>query len=92
MFNPKSVLMYFVYLLQSEMDGSFYVGYSTDITRRLQEHNEGESRYTSKKRPWKLAYVESFNSKREALIRERFLKSQRNRVFYEKLKESGSVG
>lgn len=65
--------MYFVYLLQSEMDDSFYVGYSTDVTRRLQEHNEGESRYTSKKRPWKLVYVESFNTKREALIRERFL-------------------
>lgn len=84
--------MYFVYLLQSEMDGTFYVGYSSDIDRRVQEHNEGKSRYTSKKLPWKLVYLESYTTKREALIRERFLKAQRNRLFYEKLKTYGSVG
>lgn len=74
------------------MDGTFYVGYSSDIDRRVQEHNEGKSRYTSKKLPWKLVYLESYTTKREALIRERFLKAQSNRLFYEKLKTYGSVG
>ena len=84
--------MFIVYLLQSEMDGSYYVGYTSDIDRRLQEHNDGKSRYTSKKVPWKLVYTEVHTSKHDALIRERFLKAQRNRKFYEGLKRIGEVG
>ena len=35
------VMCYFVYILQSHVDGSFYVGYSNDVDRRLAEHNAG---------------------------------------------------
>jgi putative endonuclease len=41
--------------------------------------------YTSKKKPWKLVYFESFPSKSEAIKREIFLKKQRNKDFYDQL-------
>jgi Predicted endonuclease containing a URI domain len=65
---------HYVYILQSQVDGTFYKGYSTDYLLCLEEHNSGFSRYTSKKIPWKLVYVEICDSKRAALIRERSLK------------------
>jgi len=79
-------MIYTVYILQSQFDRSFYVGYTSNLERRLLEHNEGRSRYTAKKRPWLLFYSEDYSSKREALIRERFLKRQRNRHFFLSLK------
>jgi len=77
--------MYFVYIIQSEIDNSFYIGYTTNIDKRLSEHNNGLSRYTSRKMPWKLVYHEAFILKTEALKRELFLKKQKNRAFYQKL-------
>ncbi|MBN1340526.1 MAG: GIY-YIG nuclease family protein [Bacteroidales bacterium] len=38
---------------KSLADGSFYIGYTNDLQKRLAQHNNGESRYTSKKMPWK---------------------------------------
>ena len=66
--------MYKVYILESRIDYSFYIGYTSDLTRRLKEHNAGESMYTSGKRPWELVYYETFEKKSDAIKRERFLK------------------
>ena len=77
--------MYNVYLLQSTVDGSYYIGSSSNPARRLVEHNSGKSPYTSKKKPWIIVYTEKFHNKTEALIREKFLKKQRNKQFYERL-------
>jgi putative endonuclease len=63
----------------------FYVGYTADIGKRLLYHNSGLSRYTRDKGPWKVRYQESYSSKKEALLREKFLKQQRNTQFYERL-------
>ena len=77
--------MYYVYILQSEMDNSFYTGYTNNLERRLKEHNEGKSRYTSKKIPWKIVYSEEFGEKSDAIKREFFLKKQKSREFYLRL-------
>ncbi|MBL7074129.1 GIY-YIG nuclease family protein [candidate division KSB1 bacterium] len=85
--------MFYVYLLQSEKDGSFYIGYTSNLELRIKEHNNGKGRYTNKKTPWSLVYVERFAIKSDALRRERFLKRQKNRAFYEKLiRGRSSVG
>ena len=76
---------YLVYILQSEMDESFYIGFTSDIIQRLEYHNSGKSRYTSKKMPWKLVYYEEYKTRSEAMIREKFLKKQRNHEFYLRL-------
>ncbi|MBL0056478.1 MAG: GIY-YIG nuclease family protein [Chitinophagaceae bacterium] len=67
-----------VYIIQSERDGSYYKGFSQNPYERLEQHNRGESHYTSSKMPWKLVHVEEFVTKREALIRERVLKKYGN--------------
>ena len=77
--------MYYVYILQSQFDNSFYIGYSQDVNKRLLQHNNGESKYTAGKRPWQLVYFETYHSKTDALKREKFLKRQRNKSFYESL-------
>ena len=66
--------MYYVYILRSAVDHSFYKGYTENPCQRLLQHNNGESAYTRKKIPWELVYVELFSSKKEALIREKNLK------------------
>jgi putative endonuclease len=64
------------------MDNSFYTGYTNNLERRLEEHNDGKSRYTSKKIPWKIVYSEEFGEKSDAIKREFFLKKQKSREFY----------
>ena len=82
---------YFVYILQSEKDHSYYKGFTENISKRLFEHNNGFSRYTSKKMPWKLVYLQEFETKREALIREKQIK-RFNSVYLEKLIQSYKHG
>ncbi len=67
-------MAYYVYIIQSLADNSFYKGYTEFPLQRLSQHNNKESQYTSGKTPWKLVYVEQMNSKKEALIREKNLK------------------
>ena len=82
--------MFFTYIIQSQYDHSFYIGHSSDIKKRLEYHNQGLSKYTSKKVPWELVYIEIFQTKKDANRRELFLKKQRNRTFYERLISSDS--
>ncbi|MBZ0326719.1 MAG: GIY-YIG nuclease family protein [Altibacter sp.] len=80
--------MYFVYIIESERDGTYYIGQSDNLEKRLELHNNGFSKYTSRKLPWKLVYYESYPSRKESIVRERFLKQQRNREFYKRLIEN----
>ncbi len=76
---------YFVYILQSEKDGSYYIGHTSDLEERLGRHNEGRSLYTRGKRPWKLVYREHFDSKSEAAKREQEIKRKKGREYIEYL-------
>ena len=72
---------YFVYIIQSEVDGSFYKGFTENPIQRLNRHNKGETSSTRHLCPWKLIYVESHLTKTEALIREKNLKkASRSRI------------
>ncbi len=66
--------MYFVYLLQSRKNGTLYIGCTSNLRKRLQEHNDGKSLYTNRYRPWRLIYCEGFISKNDAYNREKSLK------------------
>jgi putative endonuclease len=78
---------FYVYIIQSGRDGSFYKGSSQDPVKRLLDHNRGLSMYTSTKIPWKLVYVEELNTKRAMLIREKKLK-RGNAKYYQQLIDS----
>jgi putative endonuclease len=67
--------MNYVYVLQSEVDGDFYTGSTPDLNRRVKRHNDGEVASTRHRRPLKLIYYEASFSKRDAIARERYLKT-----------------
>ena len=67
--------MYTVYILKSLSDGEHYVGFSSDIDKRLKQHNNGEVRSTKARRPFVLVYTEIFSTRIEARRREKYLKS-----------------
>ncbi|KKS74624.1 excinuclease ABC subunit C [Candidatus Gottesmanbacteria bacterium RIFCSPLOWO2_02_FULL_42_29] len=67
--------MYYVYILQSLKDGSFYKGSTSDLKRRIKEHNSGKGFYTSQHHPYKLIYYEAYLLKEDADAREKFLKT-----------------
>jgi len=52
--------MFYVYVLQSESDDGLYIGFSTDLRRRLKEHRAGAAFATSYRGPWRLIYYEAY--------------------------------
>ena len=67
--------MFYVYVLHSDADGGWYIGFSTDLRRRLKEHQAGEAFATSYRGPWRLIYYEAYLEEQDALGREQYLKS-----------------
>ena len=80
--------LFHVYIIQSEVNDSFYIGYSSDPFSRLIKHNTSSSGYTASKKPWRLVYIKSFLTKAEALKAEKFIKRQKSKPFIIKLIES----
>jgi len=77
--------MYFVYIIQSEVDESYYIGSSENVKSRIWEHNFGRTGYTKNKRPWVLKYERSFVTKTEALVEEKRLKRCKSRDYLKKI-------
>lgn len=76
--------MYHVYIIESEPNKKWYIGYTTDLRRRLSEHNRHKNVSTAKEMKWKLVYCETYGNKMDALGREKFLKSGAGRKFLKK--------
>ena len=77
--------MFTTYIIYSIDFDSFYIGYTSAIEERIIQHNSGKTKSTKNKIPWKVVYTEVFQTKTEAIQRERFLKRQKNKTFYRKL-------
>jgi putative endonuclease len=71
--------MFCVYILKSKKDRKTYVGYSENIKRRFEEHNNGLVKATKYRRPLSLIYFECFNNEKDAKKEELFLKSGKGR-------------
>ena len=67
--------MFYVYVLRSEADAGFYIGYTKNLRARLHEHQAGNSFATAHRNPWKLVYYEAYLDQDDALGREKYLKS-----------------
>ena len=67
--------MFYAYILKSLKDGGFYYGSTDDLEERLKIHNSGKVRYTKGHKPYVLHYNESFNTRKEAMAREKYFKS-----------------
>ncbi len=78
--------MFTVYVLHSERHKKIYIGYTSDLGARFESHNTlAKKGWTIKFRPWKIVHTEIFQSKSEAMKREKELKSARGREFIWKL-------
>jgi putative endonuclease len=74
--------MFTVYVLYSREHNKIYVGYTSDLNSRLDSHNIYSTKgYTVKYRPWNLIHQEHFETKKEAIMREKQLKSAKGREF-----------
>ena len=72
-------MTYFVYLIGNNRHEKFttYVGYTNNIEQRIKLHNRGKGAKFTKGRKWKLLYYEKYTSKREAILREDYIKKNR---------------
>ena len=73
--------VFYVYVLRSQSDSGFYIGFSTNLRARLRQHQDGESLATKSRGPWKLIYYEAYLNQEDALGREKYLKSGSGRRF-----------
>ena len=81
-------MFYYVYVIQSKIDNDLYIGYTADLKRRLNDHNQGKNISTRKNRPWELIHYEAYKNIIDVKRRERYLKtSQGARLLKRMLKE-----
>jgi putative endonuclease len=67
--------MFFTYVLLSKKDGNFYTGYTSDLKNRISKHNNGHIESTKMRRPLELIYFEACLNEKDAIRRERYLKT-----------------
>ena len=80
--------MYYVYIIYSGKFDRYYIGQTDSLEARLDRHNSEMVRATKHYLPWELVYYEEFETRGDAMKRERFLKRQRNRELYRRLIDS----
>lgn len=76
---------YYVYVLRSSKDGRLYKGHTSNVENRLQEHNSGKTKSTKSYAPWALLYFETFKTREEAILREKYFKTGSGREFLKKM-------
>jgi putative endonuclease len=77
--------MWFVYILQSEKDGSYYIGSTGNLKDRISRHNSKRSLATKGKIPWKLVYTENLETRSQAVQRELQIKNKHSKKYLEQL-------
>ena len=73
--------MYYSYVLQSEKDNGFYIGFTEDLKLRFEQHTKGIVESTKNRRPLKLIYYEACLNQKDATKREKYLKSYHGKMF-----------
>ena len=78
-------MAYWVYILQSESTGQYYVGQTNNLTDRIARHNSGRTDANRGRGPWRLRYQEQFVTRQAAVSRERAIKARKSRTYVEGL-------
>jgi len=82
--------MFYTYVLRSLKKNILYKGSTENLNQRLEQHNNGLVTFTSKFKPWKLVYHETFTTRAEAMAREKFFKSGKGREWLKNVIEKSS--
>ncbi len=75
---------FYSYVIYSKNSGRFYKGRCEDMNARLKEHNTGKTRSIKAFIPWKIIYFEEFQTRKEAVLREKYFKSAAGRRYLKK--------
>ena len=70
-------MSYFVYMLISIKKNITYVGYTSNLKKRIELHNNGKGAKFTRGRKWKLIFFEKHSTKNEAISREHYIKNNR---------------
>ena len=76
----KKPKFYYVYILLSEVDNKFYIGFTTNLQKRFKSHQEGKNSATAPRRPFVLIFYEAYLNKYDALRREKYLKTTKGKT------------
>jgi putative endonuclease len=74
-------MFYYIYVLFSKKDKNLYTGYTNDLKSRFEQHSKGQVRSTKERRPLELIYSEACLDKKDAMHRERYLKTYHGKLF-----------
>jgi len=74
-------MYYYAYVLISEKDNNLYTGYTSDLRKRVEEHNKGLVVSTKNRRPLRLIYFEGCLNQQDATRREKYLKSGNGKIY-----------
>ncbi|MFA6353834.1 MAG: GIY-YIG nuclease family protein [Candidatus Paceibacterota bacterium] len=72
---------YYIYVLKSSKDNNFYVGYTENLKSRFKQHSKGHVISTKLRRPLELIYSEVCLDKKDAMHREKYLKTYHGKLF-----------
>jgi putative endonuclease len=74
-----------VYILFSERFNKHYTGFSSNYLDRIKSHNEYGKEWTARYRPWRIIYAKEFETRKDAMVYEKWLKSGVGRDFIKAL-------
>ena len=82
--NSTPMVFFYTYILLSLKDDAHYIGYTSNLRKRLEEHNSGKNLSTKSRRPLKLIYFEACLDEDDAKQREKYFKSTIGRRYLSK--------
>ena len=77
--------MFTVYILKSLKDDKRYIGFTSNLTRRISEHNSGLVKSTRNRKSFKLIYTEEYTDREKAMKREAFFKTSKGRGYLKEM-------
>jgi len=84
--------MYYTYVLLSLKDKNFYTGFTNNLKLRFEQHNKGRVESTEDRRPFELLYYEACLDHRDAIKREKYLKTYQGKMFLKRRLKSYLTG
>ena len=84
--------MYFTYILLSLKDKNYYTGFTNNLKLRFEQHNKGLVESTEDRRPFELIYYEACLDQRNAIKREKYLKTYHGKMFLKRRLKSYLTG
>jgi putative endonuclease len=87
----KFIMIFYVYIIFSEILNKYYIGYTSNIKERIRKHNSNHKGFTGKNNDWKLKHLEPFDNKIQAILREKQIKNWKSRTAIERLIQQNNI-